>query len=258
MRWLSNIRADWIIGRATRVWEVRRIDPPPDTPNATKVLKDIWIDPTRVSEGARYRQITQWIYEHPEYSHMANHFFTLHSEGTVLHRGKVVSTFETLRGGLKPASGNEMILTTFEVAPEITQSFNTVNARSHGPVLEVSEVKKRAFAKLAIDRKHSRLIFNEVGKRVDELRDFGSVYRSLIGASRGKVSVRDNYSFPYADAALQVLQAMGIVHRDISTGNVMWVDGIGKLMDLEFCIEYDRESGEAHADITVRLTYRFS
>ena len=60
------------------------------------------------------------------------------------------------------------------------------------------------------------------------------------------------------DTALQVLQAMDIVHRDVSTGNVMWVDGVGKLMDLEFCIEYDHESGEARADITVRLAYQFS
>ena len=66
---------------------------------------------------------------------------------------------------------------------------NTVNTTSHGQTLEVSTVKKRAFAKPPVNRKHLRLILDEVGKRIDELRDFGPVYESLIGASRGKLSV---------------------------------------------------------------------
>ena len=60
------------------------------------------------------------------------------------------------------------------------------------------------------------------------------------------------------DIALQVLQAMGIVHRDVSSGNVMWVDGIGKLIDLEYCMEYRRAEGEVHAELTVCVLHLFS
>ena len=53
------------------------------------------------------------------------------------------------------------------------------------------------------------------------------------------------------NSALQLLQAMKTVHRDVSSGNVMWVNGVGKLMDLEFCMEYIRDDGVVHADLTV-------
>lgn len=42
------------------------------------------------------------------------------------------------------------------------------------------------FASDPVNRRHSRLILDEVGTRIDELKDFGSVYESLIGASRGE------------------------------------------------------------------------
>ena len=45
---------------------------------------------------------------------------------------------------------------------------------------------------------------------------------------------------------------MGLVHRDISTGNVMWLDGIGKLSDLEYCMEYERGEQTLHNELTVR------
>ncbi|KAJ7756980.1 hypothetical protein B0H16DRAFT_1721448 [Mycena metata] len=39
-----------------------------------------------------------------------------------------------------------------------------------------------------------------------------------------------------ADAthALRLLYRMGLVHRDVSAGNILLVDGVGKLSDLEY------------------------
>lgn len=45
---------------------------------------------------------------------------------------------------------------------------------------------------------------------------------------------------------------MGIVHRDVSLGNVMYDHGQGKLADLEYCMEYDnRERTVEHQELTV-------
>ena len=56
---------------------------------------------------------------------------------------------------------------------------------------------------------------------------------------------------PSAVAILQVLQAMGIVHRDVSSGNIMFHKGVGKLMDFEFCMEYDRKDHKVHQELSV-------
>jgi serine/threonine protein kinase len=56
-------------------------------------------------------------------------------------------------------------------------------------------------------------------------------------------------------AGLQVLQEMGIVHRDISTGNIMWYKGVGKLMDLEFSTKYGCGSQGTHMDLTVIVLF---
>ena len=193
VRLISNSRADWIVGRASRIWEIRRTQPPPENREDTMILKDLWLD-DRVSEGDRYRQIHRWLDKNPRHADKRKHFFTLHAEGAVMSNRKgvkmPVSTFKTLRGDLDLVQGNSLAATVFNVSQEEVYSINTINSISLGATMEVSATKRRALAKPAVNRTHYRLILSEVAKRIDELRDFGSVYESLIGASRGE-------GFPY-------------------------------------------------------------
>ncbi|KAK7019837.1 hypothetical protein R3P38DRAFT_3198221 [Favolaschia claudopus] len=39
-------------------------------------------------------------------------------------------------------------------------------------------------------------------------------------------------------SALQILYQLGLIHRDVSAGNILLVDGVGKLTDLEFMRSY--------------------
>ena len=56
-------------------------------------------------------------------------------------------------------------------------------------------------------------------------------------------------SFP----ALQILQKMGLVHRDISPGNILFdpESRKGKLGDLEYYMEFDRTSPDVHSELIV-------
>ncbi|KAJ7031675.1 hypothetical protein C8F04DRAFT_1185832, partial [Mycena alexandri] len=67
-------------------------------------------------------------------------------------------------------------------------------------------------------RKHYRIVFKEVGTPIHRLQSLSEVMRALADATQ----------------ALRFLFRLGLVHRDVSAGNILLVDGLGKLSDLEF------------------------
>ncbi|KAJ6511324.1 hypothetical protein C8R47DRAFT_1314324 [Mycena vitilis] len=67
-------------------------------------------------------------------------------------------------------------------------------------------------------RKHYRIVFKEVGTPVHRLRTLSEMMHALADATR----------------ALSLLYMLGLVHRDVSPGNILFIDGHGKLTDLEY------------------------
>jgi hypothetical protein len=109
-RWLSNISAGRIVGRATRVWEVVKIDPNTRQPtDDRKVLKDSWVECNRVREGARYRAINKWFRENPAHANLSRYFLTFHAD-SLLKRGDIAdSTFDSIRRGLVPTPESDIV-----------------------------------------------------------------------------------------------------------------------------------------------------
>ncbi|KAK7042394.1 hypothetical protein R3P38DRAFT_2890270 [Favolaschia claudopus] len=70
--------------------------------------------------------------------------------------------------------------------------------------------------------KHYRIVFQQVGTPIHSLNSLSEVMRALADATR----------------ALQLLYQLGFVHRDVSAGNILVVDGVGTLTDLEFMRPY--------------------
>ncbi|KAJ7721006.1 hypothetical protein B0H16DRAFT_1792000 [Mycena metata] len=66
-------------------------------------------------------------------------------------------------------------------------------------------------------RKHYRIVFKEVGVPIDKLSTISEIRHTLADATR----------------ALSLLHRLGLVHRDVSAGNILLVNGVGKLSDLE-------------------------
>ncbi|KAJ7094042.1 hypothetical protein B0H15DRAFT_150964 [Mycena belliarum] len=67
-------------------------------------------------------------------------------------------------------------------------------------------------------RKHYRIVFKEVGTPVHSLQCLSEAMRALADATQ----------------ALRLLYRLGLIHHDVSAGNILFVDGVGKLSDLEY------------------------
>ncbi|KAJ6511309.1 hypothetical protein C8R47DRAFT_1064903 [Mycena vitilis] len=70
-------------------------------------------------------------------------------------------------------------------------------------------------------RKHYRIVFKELGVSLDRLLSMSEIFKALADATR----------------ALSLLHRLGFVHRDVSAGNILLYNGMGRLTDLEY-LEY--------------------
>ncbi|KAJ7164932.1 hypothetical protein C8R46DRAFT_1097653 [Mycena filopes] len=84
-------------------------------------------------------------------------------------------------------------------------------------------------------RKHYRIVFKEVGTPIHGLKSLSEVMRALADATQ----------------ALRLLYRLGLVHRDVSAGNILLVDGLGKLSDLEFARPFKGPSSERPGDCSI-------
>ncbi|PBK71530.1 hypothetical protein ARMSODRAFT_1002646 [Armillaria solidipes] len=91
---------------------------------------------------------------------------------------------------------------------------------------------------LYTDTKHCRIVYREVGTPLDSLTRPGMVLRALVSATRG----------------LEWMYKGGYVHRDLSGGNLIWMEGsnITKITDIEYAKKFlsdpgigDRKTGTA-------------
>lgn len=191
-RWLSNIAADRIVGHATRVWEVVKIDTATGEPTSeTKVLKDSWVEHGRKVEGSRYRQINQWFQTYPGHDHLKPHFLTFYADSQFERDGNVESTLLSLRGELPPA-GNSDTLTESEsdelgTRSQISSSSVLSDNVVAGAVYQRAVHRKQVLRKPVVNRIHYRILVNEVCQRIDELEDFRWLILCIVGAIRGKI-----------------------------------------------------------------------
>ncbi|KAJ7177993.1 hypothetical protein C8R46DRAFT_1346259 [Mycena filopes] len=81
-------------------------------------------------------------------------------------------------------------------------------------------------------RKHYRIVFKEVGTPIHGLKSLSEVMRALADATQ----------------ALRLLYRLGLVHRDVSAGNILLVNGLGILSDLEFARPFKGPSSQRPGD----------
>jgi hypothetical protein len=89
-------------------------------------------------------------------------------------------------------------------------------------------------------RWHDRTVFNEVGIPLHDLDNLSDLFRGLADATIGKISVDFTLNIPLTSdlaLALEILHRLKHVHRDVSTGNILFYQGMGRLSDLEFLKE---------------------
>ncbi|QRW10339.1 kinase domain protein [Ceratobasidium sp. AG-Ba] len=218
---LSEIGADNLIGRGTRVWEVQKLDSNNKPSGPHYALKDVWVHGDRPIEHETIRKITG---EFPAYS---KYFLTVLDAGfvpaDVNDPSQPDDTAKTIRGGFL------FILTTVVLYPRMAKqqqpegtesetSLTRSSRKSAGSAQYTPTLPKQGHWDPKnvnrFPRRHYRIVFEE------------------IGGSEG----------------IHAIHMSGHVHRDISSGNILLVPGRGNegargvVIDLEYIKKISSDS----------------
>ncbi|KAJ3558269.1 hypothetical protein NM688_g1025 [Phlebia brevispora] len=215
---LSDVGADVILGRGTRVWEVMRVVQgvlvgPPLT------LKDIWIDDDRPREADIYRELRKSAVTEEQKEILNRVLLEVECHGDVFisEEGRYDHTVELpFRGAIVPESAPRRLLRLFSRAsPQMAKGF-WVGGKS------VRNKEAKSHPKL-----HYRMLLRGVYKSLDNLTNPFEVFLVLSATS----------------IALRAIHEQGWVHRDINPGNIL-VRYIGREMEVKLIdLEYAKPMG---------------
>ncbi|QRW24935.1 Fungal specific transcription factor domain [Rhizoctonia solani] len=232
LRVISDLGTDSLTGRGTRVWEVRKlVNGLPCGPSYA--LKDVWVYADRTAEHQLLNTIRT---THTEY---AQHLLTPIDHGFVPHDSAATSipdsTHEPL--GCKRQFEPTKILLRTRKRLGVAYMGTSTGSKTHlastsrdsiglpDPIPpSTTEGHCNPICLSDHTRYHYRIVFQEIGTPVQELRVFSKVFTAIQGGWEG----------------LHAIHLSGKVHRDVSSGNVMLVPAMGTLaergvvLDLEY------------------------
>jgi hypothetical protein len=261
-RILSDLAADRLCGRATRVFEVSEKSGSPQH----FALKDQWIDDDRLAEGLVLENLRAMIKSNVENGvfqdmdlarNPVDYFLSVKAYSPV----QLSSTFDDntkmiMQGHSLPDSGSSLSI-SFSEKNFVSSDVPGVNSESAGhipyPVASTASIlpiKRSNFQ----PRRHDRTVFNEVGTPLHDLDNLSDLFRGLADATIGKISVDFILNILLTSdltLALEIMHRLKRVHRDVSTGNILLYQGVGRLSDLEFVKEFS--SLQSHEVKTVCL-----
>ena len=230
-RLISSAGADTLQGRGTRVWEVKEVDARGRVFGPSMVLKDAWVDYARDREAI----ILQKIRNSAKTPRHATAFdrYLLH----VVEFGDVPSVngspddTQTIICRGKPPEHKWRMRVLKDM-----KATSTTDAKL--PPKKALIIEPEPAEKLIVypRRVHHRVVFSEVGKTILEAETLPAAFEILKDILIGK-------SLPFivggllwltSTPVLGAMHACGWVHRDVSAGNVLVHEGIGKLADVEF------------------------
>ncbi|KAJ3556307.1 hypothetical protein NM688_g2099 [Phlebia brevispora] len=220
---LSDGNAETLLSRGTRVWKaVKLVDGEPT--GDPVALKDVWVDSSRAYEGDVLSDFfsTDFASKEVENEDIQKHFITMQTHGAVFaagRRDRTPSFFVSTVGSPDPDPG----------VPTETQT---------GTGVHVPTVRKRQPVLQPLI--HYRIVFTEVGDALSDATTLHAAFSALADAVQG----------------LFAMHKSGWVHRDLSTGNILIVGGVGKISDLEYATDDDVEKivGETKGTAYFRAT----
>ncbi|KAL5525380.1 hypothetical protein ACEPAF_9250 [Sanghuangporus sanghuang] len=236
---LSKSPADQLVGHATRVWKVHRLDS--DVPY---VLKDVWIEEDQRPEHATYEMLLHDIQERygsEVLSEVASHFLTPVVHCVVCLDDEVDHTTEVMMRGYTPSFKEQYRVNVENLGNGDDSDGENEDKDSLMPSTEIGIVGSernglrdpfhwynpvRRVPRL----KHYRVVFKEVAKPLSDVRDLADVFTVLSDSAK----------------VLKWIHGAGWVHRDLSVGNLYFYDGRGLIGDFEYakCKNSDVEHEE--------------
>ncbi|KAG8793263.1 hypothetical protein FRC12_003333 [Ceratobasidium sp. 428] len=239
---LSEVGAESLMGRGTRVWKVQKLDDTGKPLDPLYALKDVWVRDDRPAEHEVIAEIKESC---PEYSHN----FLVPDSGFALVRTGRSPQPDNIKRAIR--CGKDLVLTEHALQPAGTKR----RGFSKGKNLATATSKNAQRPKQSSGSLHytpttpqvgdwdysninespyrrCQTIFEENGEPIHCLRGYQDVVTAIRGTSKG----------------LQAIHRAGYVHRDVSSGNIILVpdgDGGGRrgvIIDLEYTKEVSNQS----------------
>ncbi|KAF9496386.1 hypothetical protein BDN71DRAFT_769049 [Pleurotus eryngii] len=241
---LSDSRAERICGRCTRVWRVYEDKKYEEGEEKVYyVLKDVWVDSSNNTEATVWRRLKEKVNAEV----FDQHFLTLVA---AFEPGEDVTTCSFLGRGNYPHTENVDFMDSQFIGILDLEPSPLIPEKVPDPFDE----EDRFYIKGAMEpparrartrpryhpRTHDRSVWKEVCETYHDQDDMQVMFTML-------------------EHAVKALKAMWedahAIHRDISTGNVLFDGGNGRLGDLECVVFYDDEPSPVHSVKTGTLQF---
>ncbi|GJE96418.1 hypothetical protein PsYK624_126150 [Phanerochaete sordida] len=216
---LSQLAADGILGRGTRVWTARRVGADGKTFGDLVVIKDYWVDSDRRREGTivtTLRDEAEGIKEETQRMMLKNHVPTVVGHGDVRIHGSPDETKAFRDIHVKKCVTIDLVSALIPLR-ESTD-------KGTGSHISIASFVKRPVKRIHVldPKTHYRIVFKERGHALHEeksLKVAFTVIRDVV-------------------CCLCAIHLLGWVHRDISTGNILVCGAPGKERGLLTDFEY--------------------
>ncbi|KAK7684955.1 hypothetical protein QCA50_011790 [Cerrena zonata] len=235
---LDNYRASRVVGRATRVWQVRLR--PEEAKNdeeksATYALKDVWIGETARSEKMILDDIctrvnTVYPISDFEEDFRERYFMDILADEVVRVDGSD-DTLSNFLGAIPFPKDYGSFKLEEELDPPTlvttlrgSQSTTPVGASVPDTTEPSGNRASKASAPSFEARQHRRILFRDVGKTLGKISNLQEYLTHLAHVTKG----------------LEYMHSAGYVHRDYSPTNLLVCRGLCKITDLEYCKQYDQ------------------
>ncbi|EKM53940.1 uncharacterized protein PHACADRAFT_209774, partial [Phanerochaete carnosa HHB-10118-sp] len=238
VRLISELGASTIRGRGTRVWEVVELDKPSGQAVGlrTYVVKDIWLDKGRRSEGIALEELYKKVSGTDAEDIFKKSFMTTRRYGDVYVHGRrpdITDCFKLSRLQSAPLPSCPEFL-RIPIGPEPLKVVTT----RQGTVTVANQAGNfpRQYTRYS-DKVHHRVVFNEVGKPIFQVKSLHKAFSHI-----GQVFLGAWFA-PFAAPVL-------------TYGNVLIVGDQAKITDLEYAKE-ENDNSEPH-DIRTGTLYFMS
>ena len=188
VRLISDIGAEAIRGRGTRVWEVRQLNKNDEEDPTPLVLKDSWVDADREREGhilATIRETAQGlsnVYDFDKY------FMKAKDYGDVYIEDKLDHTYGLIRKRSSPVGSEHKPLVIKTKAP-VPAKGPHIPSNAAGvtgaPQLPGDDDDGQNSVKYSA-KIHHRIVFTEVGTTVAEVSSLSDAVFAMADVTRGK------------------------------------------------------------------------
>jgi len=185
-----------------------------------------------------------------------DYFLSVKAYSRVHLSNNVEDNTKTIMQGLSLPDSSPSLSIPFSEKNFVSYNAPGINSESAGhipypaSISSILPIKRSNFH----PRRHDRTVFNEVGTPLHDLDNLSDLFRGLADATIGKTSVDSVLNILLTSdltLALEIIHRLKCVHRDVSTGNILLYQGMGRLSDLEFLKELS--SLQSHEVKTVCL-----